>query len=91
MRQEQKPLEHRSYSLSVTHALIEAGCPVSFERSSTDPACERISKDSEYDSAVTEPVPGALGPDDCNLQSRLMAAHFQIDRAKTNLWPRVGS
>ncbi len=25
-----------------------------------------------------------------NLWSRFMAAHFQFDRAKTNLWPRVG-
>src|SRR5262245_32493274 len=62
LRQEQKPLEHRSFSPSVIRALVEAGHPVSVERSSIDPAYKRIFDDSEYESAGAKLVPEASWP-----------------------------
>src|SRR5436189_6253413 len=59
LRQEQKPLEHRSFSPAVIRSLVEAGYPVSVERSSTDPAYKRIFGDAEYESAGAKLVPEA--------------------------------
>jgi saccharopine dehydrogenase (NAD+, L-lysine forming) len=63
LRQEQKPFEHRSFSPSVIRTLVEAGYPVSVERSSTDPTYKRIFDDSEYESAGAKLVPEASWPD----------------------------
>ncbi|KAH6896668.1 hypothetical protein B0T10DRAFT_433186 [Thelonectria olida] len=49
LRAEQKPLEHRSFSPAVIKSLIEAGYPISVERSSTDPNFKRIFEDEEYE------------------------------------------
>src|SRR6478752_8788543 len=51
LRAEEKPLEHRSFSPSIIKTLVEAGYPVSVERSSTDPKFKRIFEDSEYEAA----------------------------------------
>jgi saccharopine dehydrogenase (NAD+, L-lysine-forming) len=51
LRAEEKPLEHRSFSPSVIKTLVDAGYPVSVERSSTDPKFKRIFEDSEYEAA----------------------------------------
>lgn len=51
LRAEQKPLEHRSFSPAVIKTLVEAGYPISVERSSTDPNFKRIFEDSEYEAA----------------------------------------
>lgn len=49
LRAEQKPLEHRSFSPAVLKTLIDAGYPISVERSSTDPNFKRIFEDEEYE------------------------------------------
>ncbi|KAI9147585.1 LOW QUALITY PROTEIN: Saccharopine dehydrogenase [NAD(+), L-lysine-forming] [Paramyrothecium foliicola] len=51
LRAEQKPLEHRSFSPAVIRSLVQAGYPVSVERSSTDPNFRRIFNDDEYEAA----------------------------------------
>lgn len=51
LRAEQKPLEHRSFSPAVIKTLVEAGYPISVERSSTNPDFKRIFEDSEYEAA----------------------------------------
>ncbi|KAF4973576.1 hypothetical protein FZEAL_9295 [Fusarium zealandicum] len=51
LRAEEKPLEHRSFSPAVIKTLVDAGYPVSVERSSTDPNFKRIFEDSEYETA----------------------------------------
>ena len=62
LRQEQKPLEHRSFSPAVIGDLISAGYLVSVERSSTDPARTRIFKDSEYEALGAKLVPEGSWP-----------------------------
>ncbi|PNY27406.1 Saccharopine dehydrogenase [NAD(+), L-lysine-forming] [Tolypocladium capitatum] len=57
LRAEQKPLEHRSFSPAVIGSLVEAGYPVSVERSSTDPDFKRIFDDAEYEAAGATLVP----------------------------------
>ncbi|KAM5509853.1 saccharopine dehydrogenase [Fusarium oxysporum f. sp. phaseoli] len=51
LRAEEKPLEHRSFSPAVIKTLVDAGYPISVERSSTDPKFKRIFEDSEYEAA----------------------------------------
>ena len=63
LRQEQKPLEHRSFSPSVIKTLIEAGYPVTVERASTDPKFRRIFEDSEYEAVGAKLVPEGTWPD----------------------------
>ncbi|KOS18229.1 Saccharopine dehydrogenase [Escovopsis weberi] len=63
LRAEQKPLEHRSFSPAVIRALIEAGYPVSVERSSTDPNFKRIFEDAEFEAAGATLVPSGTWPD----------------------------
>jgi saccharopine dehydrogenase (NAD+, L-lysine forming) len=63
LRQEQKPLEYRSFSPSVIHTIVEAGYPVSVECSSTDSAYKRIFDDFEYESAGAKLAPEASWPD----------------------------
>lgn len=62
LRAEQKPLEHRSFSPAVIRSLIEAGYPISVERSSTDPNFKRIFEDSEYEAAGAKLVPSGGWP-----------------------------
>ncbi|KAM0265572.1 hypothetical protein ACHAQJ_000003 [Trichoderma viride] len=62
LRAEQKPLEHRSFSPAVIKSLIEAGYPVSVERSSTDPNFKRIFEDSEYEAAGAKLLPSGVWP-----------------------------
>ena len=57
LRQEQKPLEHRSFSPSVIKTLVDAGYTVSVEKSSHEPARIRIFKDEEYVAAGAQLVP----------------------------------
>jgi saccharopine dehydrogenase (NAD+, L-lysine forming) len=57
LRQEQKPLEHRSFSPAVIGALVSAGYPIAVECSSTDPAYKRIFDDAEYTAAGATLVP----------------------------------
>lgn len=63
LRAEQKPLEHRSFSPAVIKTLIDAGYPISVERSSTDPNFKRIFEDSEYEAAGATLVPSGVWPD----------------------------
>ncbi|KAF5715755.1 ubiquitin thiolesterase [Fusarium mundagurra] len=51
LRAEEKPLEHRSFSPAVIKTLVDAGYPISVERSPTDPKFKRIFEDSEYEAA----------------------------------------
>ncbi|KAF5613549.1 ubiquitin thiolesterase [Fusarium subglutinans] len=51
LRAEEKPLEHRSFSPAVIKTLVDAGYPISVERSSTDPKFRRIFSDEEYEAA----------------------------------------
>ncbi|GJN82941.1 saccharopine dehydrogenase [Purpureocillium lilacinum] len=62
LRAEQKPLEHRSFSPAVIRSLVEAGYPVSVERSSTDPDYKRIFDDAEYAAAGAKLVPAGGWP-----------------------------
>ncbi|PFH60889.1 hypothetical protein XA68_10166 [Ophiocordyceps unilateralis] len=62
LRAEQKPLEHRSFSPTVIQSLVEAGYPISVERSSTDPNFKRIFHDAEYESAGATLVPAGTWP-----------------------------
>ncbi|KAK5995502.1 Lysine--2-oxoglutarate reductase [Cladobotryum mycophilum] len=62
LRAEQKPLEHRSFSPAVIGALIEAGYPVSVERSSTHPDFKRIFEDSEYEAVGATLVESGIWP-----------------------------
>ena len=57
LRQEQRLLEHRSYSPAVIKSLVDAGYAVSVEKSSQDPARIRIFKDEEYSAAGAQLVP----------------------------------
>jgi saccharopine dehydrogenase (NAD+, L-lysine forming) len=63
LRQEQKPLEHRSFSPAVIGDLIKAGYPVSVERSSTNPEYRRIFDDKEYEAVGAKLVPAGGWPD----------------------------
>ncbi|KPM40302.1 Saccharopine dehydrogenase [NAD(+), L-lysine-forming] [Neonectria ditissima] len=63
LRAEQKPLEHRSFSPAVIKTLIDAGYPISVERSSTDPNFKRIFEDAEYEAAGATLVPSGGWPD----------------------------
>ncbi|KAF7552531.1 hypothetical protein G7Z17_g4238 [Cylindrodendrum hubeiense] len=63
LRAEQKPLEHRSFSPAVIKTLVDAGYPISVERSSTDPNFKRIFEDSEYEAAGATLVPSGVWPD----------------------------
>lgn len=63
LRAEQKPLEHRSFSPAVIKALVDAGYPITVERSSTDPNFKRIFEDSEYEAAGATLVPSGVWPD----------------------------
>lgn len=62
LRAEQKPLEHRSFSPAVIRSLVEAGYPVSVERSSTDPDFRRIFDDAEYEAVGAALVPAGAWP-----------------------------
>ncbi|KAI5458611.1 hypothetical protein BGZ63DRAFT_391742 [Mariannaea sp. PMI_226] len=62
LRAEQKPLEHRSFSPAVIKSLIDAGYPVSVERSSTDPNFKRIFEDQEYESVGAKLVDSGVWP-----------------------------
>ncbi|KFA69754.1 hypothetical protein S40285_05997 [Stachybotrys chlorohalonatus IBT 40285] len=62
LRAEQKPLEHRSFSPAVIRSLVEAGYPVSVERTPTDPNYRRIFDDEEYEAAGAKLVPSASWP-----------------------------
>lgn len=62
LRAEEKPLEHRSFSPAVIRSLVEAGYPVSVERSSTEPNYRRIFEDAEYESAGAKLVPAGGWP-----------------------------
>lgn len=62
LRAEQKPLEHRSFSPAVIKSLIEAGYPVTVERSSTDPNFKRIFEDSEYEAAGAKLAEAGVWP-----------------------------
>ncbi|KAJ6441281.1 saccharopine dehydrogenase protein [Purpureocillium lavendulum] len=62
LRAEQKPLEHRSFSPAVIRSLVDAGYPVSVERSSTDPDYKRIFDDDEYAAAGATLVPAGGWP-----------------------------
>lgn len=57
LRQEQRPLEHRSFSPAIIKSLVEAGYPVSVERSSKELARVRIFKDEEYETAGAKLIP----------------------------------
>lgn len=63
LRAEQKPLEHRSFSPAVIRDLVQAGYPVSVERSSTDPNFVRIFADAEYEAAGATLVATGIWPD----------------------------
>lgn len=63
LRAEQKPLEHRSFSPAVIKSLVDAGYPISVERSSTDPNFKRIFEDSEYENAGATLVPAGTWPE----------------------------
>ena len=63
LRAEQKPLEHRSFSPAVIGSLVEAGYPVTVERSSTDPKFKRIFEDKEYEAAGAKLVDSGTWPD----------------------------
>ncbi|KAK7432303.1 Saccharopine dehydrogenase [Neonectria magnoliae] len=63
LRAEQKPLEHRSFSPAVIKTLIDAGYPISVERSSTDLNFKRIFEDAEYEAAGATLVPSGVWPD----------------------------
>ncbi|KAH7002302.1 hypothetical protein EDB80DRAFT_720382 [Ilyonectria destructans] len=63
LRAEQKPLEHRSFSPAVIKALVDAGYPITVERSSTDPNFKRIFEDSEYEAVGATLVPSGVWPD----------------------------
>ncbi|KAF4508598.1 hypothetical protein G6O67_004955 [Ophiocordyceps sinensis] len=63
LRAEQKPLEHRSFSPAVIRSLVDAGHPVSVERSSTDANFRRIFDDAEYEAAGATLVPAGGWPD----------------------------
>ncbi|KAH7143655.1 hypothetical protein EDB81DRAFT_869446 [Dactylonectria macrodidyma] len=63
LRAEQKPLEHRSFSPTVIKTLIDAGYPISVERSSTDPNFKRIFEDEEYEAVGATLVPSGVWPD----------------------------
>lgn len=62
LRAEQKPLEHRSFSPAVIGSLVDAGYPVSVERSSTDPNYRRIYDDAEYETVGAKLVPAGGWP-----------------------------
>ena len=62
LRQEERPYEHRSFSPAVIKSLVQAGYPVSVERSSTDPSYKRIFEDSEYESAGAKLVDTSSWP-----------------------------
>ncbi|KAF4466127.1 ubiquitin thiolesterase [Fusarium albosuccineum] len=62
LRAEEKPLEHRSFSPAVIKTLVDAGYPISVERSSTDPNFKRIFEDSEYEAAGATLVDGGSWP-----------------------------
>ncbi|KAL7899575.1 hypothetical protein HDV63DRAFT_402822 [Trichoderma sp. SZMC 28014] len=62
LRAEQKPLEHRSFSPAVIKSLIDAGYPVTVERSSTNPDFKRIFEDSEYEAAGAKLVESGVWP-----------------------------
>lgn len=62
LRAEQKPFEHRSFSPAVIKTLVEAGYPVSVERSPSDPDFTRIFQDSEYEAAGATLVPSGVWP-----------------------------
>ncbi|CAM1508986.1 Fc.00g027250.m01.CDS01 [Cosmosporella sp. VM-42] len=63
LRAEQKPLEHRSFSPAVIKSLVDAGYPVSVERSSTDPKFKRIFEDSEYENVGASLIPAGTWPE----------------------------
>lgn len=63
LRQEQKPLEHRSFSPAVIGELVKAGYLVSVERSSEDAEYKRIFEDSEYEAAGAKLVQKGTWPD----------------------------
>jgi len=62
LRAEEKPLEHRSFSPAVIKTLVDAGYPISVERSSTDPKFKRIFEDSEYETAGARLVDTGVWP-----------------------------
>nr|RBR02059.1 hypothetical protein FVER53263_11605 [Fusarium verticillioides] len=62
LRAEEKPLEHRSFSPAVIKTLVDAGYPISVERSSTDPKFRRIFEDSEYEAAGARLVDTGVWP-----------------------------
>ncbi|QPG94183.1 hypothetical protein C2857_005290 [Epichloe festucae Fl1] len=62
LRAEQKPFEHRSFSPAVIKSLVDAGYPVSVERSPSDPDFVRIFQDSEYEAAGATLVPTGTWP-----------------------------
>ncbi|KAF7561147.1 hypothetical protein G7046_g2981 [Stylonectria norvegica] len=62
LRAEEKPLEHRSFSPAVIKSLVDAGYPITVEKSSTDPNFRRIFEDSEYESAGATLVPAGGWP-----------------------------
>ncbi|WKT49244.1 Alanine dehydrogenase/pyridine nucleotide transhydrogenase, N-terminal [Fusarium oxysporum f. sp. vasinfectum] len=62
LRAEEKPLEHRSFSPAVIKTLVDAGYPISVERSSTDPKFKRIFEDSEYEAAGARLVDTGVWP-----------------------------
>lgn len=63
LRAEQKPFEHRSFSPAVIGALVQAGYPVSVERSPADPNYKRIFNDDEYEAVGATLVPSGVWPD----------------------------
>ncbi|KAJ4202196.1 Saccharopine dehydrogenase [Fusarium falciforme] len=63
LRAEEKPLEHRSFSPAVIKTLVDAGYPISVERSSTDPNFKRIFEDSEYEAAGASLIPAGSWPE----------------------------
>ncbi|KAM5345861.1 hypothetical protein ACJ41O_011722 [Fusarium nematophilum] len=62
LRAEEKPLEHRSFSPAIIKTLVDAGYPISVERSSTDPNFRRIFEDSEYEAAGATLVDAGTWP-----------------------------
>lgn len=62
LRAEEKPLEHRSFSPAVIKTLVDAGYPITVERSSTDPNFKRIFEDSEYEAAGATLIPAGSWP-----------------------------
>ncbi|CVL05516.1 probable saccharopine dehydrogenase (NAD, L-lysine-forming) [Fusarium mangiferae] len=62
LRAEEKPLEHRSFSPAIIKTLVDAGYPISVERSSTDPKFKRIFEDSEYEAAGARLVDTGVWP-----------------------------